>query len=104
MDSAQTGERAHGVLFCPPAPDLDPLGSTWEIAELFARTDEAAIHLARHEGSASPFDAQQHRLVEQREAVVGAAVRDVESGDALEALGLDIAVATRPSDVERFLA
>ena len=70
------GRRASGWRFGPPRRRLGPLGGAAVVAELLARADQAAVHLAGRVRPEPPLDREEHRLVEVPEPVARVALVD----------------------------
>ncbi|MFN8027800.1 MAG: hypothetical protein U0W40_16010 [Acidimicrobiia bacterium] len=87
-DPREDGER---VLLRPLRGHLGPFRSAPEIADLLARADEAAVHLARGVRAEAAFDRGQHRLVDRRESAGRVAGVDQDAPDRLLRLGFLVA-------------
>ncbi len=85
----------------PLTADLGPFRRPLEIADLVAGGDEAAVDLPDDELAEPALGAEQHRLVEEGEALGGRSEGDQETSLALQRVGLDVGIAETPTDIDR---
>ncbi len=88
------------MTFGPPRGRLGPLSRTSVVADLLARADEAAVHLARRIGAQPSLDREQHGFVELLEAVARAAAIDQDASERLLGLGLEVGAAQLERELE----
>ena len=89
------------MAFGPPRRRLGPLGGAPVVADLLARADQAAVHLACRVRPEPPLDGQEHRFVELLETVARVAPIDEHASERLLGLGLEIGIAQPSSELER---
>ncbi len=85
----------------PSRGRLGPLSRTSVVADLLARADEAAVHLARRVGAEASLDREQHRFVELLEAVARVAAIDEDASERLLGFGLEVGAAQLERELER---
>ena len=98
MNAAEAGEDRERVLLRPLHRRLGPLGRAVEVAELLARADEAAIHLAGRVRPEPAFDTEQHRFVEMRHPLSDIALVDEHPALRLQSLGFEVGRSQAPTE------
>jgi hypothetical protein len=90
VHAANAGEYGVRMTLGPSSCRVAPFRRPLQVAELFARTDQAAIHLARRERAEATFHRAEHRLVQTRESFVCLALIDQNAAERLQRLRFKI--------------
>ena len=100
MHPAQPREHGERVALGPARRRVRPLGHPPVVAELLAGADQAAVDLAGRVRPEPSLDCEQHRLVEVREPVLGAALVHEDSTDGLERFRFEVDGAQAPGELD----
>src|SRR5439155_9580323 len=103
VDPADARKDRKRMLLCPPSRGVSPLGRPTQIADVLARADQAAVHLAGRVRAQATFDGQEHGLVEMRESEPNPAGVDEHPADGLERFGLEVGRAEAAAECEGLL-
>ncbi len=98
VHAADPGEDREGMLLRPAQRRLGPLGGAVEVADLLARADQAAVHLAGRVRPEAALDREEHRLVEMAHPLRDLALVDQDPAVGLQRLGLEVGRPEAPAE------